>query len=101
MKFADNIMIWRYAVERRRKKHSRSKIEYRCVNGREENSQDARTRGSEGGFEFLGSTIRSNRLNKRGKEESAGRLEWMGMSVQGDLLQKESNKSEKGLQDCR
>ncbi|KAK3524793.1 hypothetical protein QTP86_006486 [Hemibagrus guttatus] len=77
MMFADNIVIcsesreqveenlerWRFALERRGMKVSRSKTEYMCVNGRE-GSGTVRLQGEEvkkvQEFKYLGSTVQSN-----------------------------------------
>ncbi|KAK3544152.1 hypothetical protein QTP86_003162, partial [Hemibagrus guttatus] len=77
MMFADDIMIcsesreqveenlerWRFALERRGMKVSRSKTEYICVNGRE-GSGTVRLQGEEvkkvQEFKYLGSTVQSN-----------------------------------------
>ncbi|KAJ8375265.1 hypothetical protein SKAU_G00058450 [Synaphobranchus kaupii] len=76
MMFADDIVIcsesreqveeslekWRYALERRGMKVSRSKTEYMCVNGRED--EGVRMQGVEVAkvdeFKYLGSTVQSN-----------------------------------------
>ncbi|KAJ8333822.1 hypothetical protein SKAU_G00411410 [Synaphobranchus kaupii] len=76
MMFADDIVIcsesreqvedslekWRYALERRGMKVSRSKTEYMCVNGREDGG--VRMQGVEVAkvdeFKYLGSTVQSN-----------------------------------------
>ncbi|KAK3568606.1 hypothetical protein QTP86_010438 [Hemibagrus guttatus] len=67
MMFADDIVIcserWRFALERRGMKVSRSKTEYMCVNERE-GSGTVRLQGEEvkkvQEFKYLGSTVQSN-----------------------------------------
>ncbi|KAK3535759.1 hypothetical protein QTP70_021074 [Hemibagrus guttatus] len=87
MMFADNIVIfsesweqveenlerWRFALERRGMKVSRSKTEYMCVNERE-GSGTVRLQGEEvkkvQEFKYLGSTVQSN--GECGKEVKVG-----------------------------
>ena len=98
MLFADDIVIcketreevkqrlkcWRYALERRGMKVSRSKIEYLCINGRNDNEtikmEDTKVpRVKE--FKYLGSMVQEN------GEESAGRMEQMEKSIGSNLCQ--------------
>ncbi|KAK3528659.1 hypothetical protein QTP70_007205 [Hemibagrus guttatus] len=59
----ENLERWRFALERRRMKVSRSKTEYMCVNERE-GSGTVRLQGEEvkkvQEFKYLGSTVQSN-----------------------------------------
>ncbi|KAK3523752.1 hypothetical protein QTP70_009235 [Hemibagrus guttatus] len=59
----ENLERWRFALERRGMKVSRSKTEYMCVNERE-GSGTIRLQGEEvkkvQGFKYLGSTVQSN-----------------------------------------
>ncbi|KAK3558018.1 hypothetical protein QTP86_005823 [Hemibagrus guttatus] len=59
----ENLERWRFALERRGMKVSRSKTEYMCVNGRE-GSGTVRLQGEEvkkvQEFKYLGSTVQSN-----------------------------------------
>ncbi|KAK3523772.1 hypothetical protein QTP70_010062, partial [Hemibagrus guttatus] len=59
----ENLEMWRFALERRGMKVSRSKTEYMCVNKRE-GSGTVRLRGEEvkkvQEFKYLGSTVQSN-----------------------------------------
>ncbi|KAK3548023.1 hypothetical protein QTP70_002688 [Hemibagrus guttatus] len=59
----ENLESWRFALERRRMKVSRSKTEYMCVNERE-GSGTVRLQGEEvkkvQEFKYLGSTVQSN-----------------------------------------
>ncbi|XP_062866594.1 uncharacterized protein LOC134329279, partial [Trichomycterus rosablanca] len=59
----DNLERWRYALERRGMKVSRSKTEYMCVNGRETGGT-VRLQGAEvtkvKDFKYLGSTVQEN-----------------------------------------
>ncbi|KAK3512409.1 hypothetical protein QTP70_009831 [Hemibagrus guttatus] len=93
MMFADDIVIcsesreqleeslkrWRFAVERRGMKISRSKTEFMCVNEREGNGT-VRLQGEEVKkvleFKYLGSTVQSN--GECGKEVKK-RVEWSGV----------------------
>ncbi|KAK3527096.1 hypothetical protein QTP86_010830 [Hemibagrus guttatus] len=65
----ENLERWRFALERRGMKVSRSKTEYMCVNERE-GSGTVRLQGEEvkkvQEFKYLGSTVQSN--GERGKE---------------------------------
>ncbi|KAK3540839.1 hypothetical protein QTP86_002343 [Hemibagrus guttatus] len=65
----ENLERWRFALERRGMKVSRSKTEYMCVNGRE-GSGTVRLQGEEvkkvQEFKYLGSTVQSN--GESGKE---------------------------------
>lgn len=36
-------------------------------------------------FKYFGSTTQSNRVHKRGEEDSPGRVEWAETDVRGDL----------------
>ncbi|KAK3521568.1 hypothetical protein QTP70_013092 [Hemibagrus guttatus] len=78
----ENLERWRFALERRGMKVSRSKTEYMCVNERE-GSGTVRLQGEEvkkvQEFKYLGSTVQSN--GECGKEASAGRLEWVEKGV--------------------
>ena len=55
---------WRYALERKGMKVSRSKIEYMCVNERDQSGR-VKQRGAEvkkvEDWKFFGSTVQSNR----------------------------------------
>ncbi|KAK3523317.1 hypothetical protein QTP86_029502 [Hemibagrus guttatus] len=66
----ENLERWRFALERRGMKVSRSKTEYMCVNERE-GSGTVRLQGEEvkkvQEFKYLGSTVQSN--GESGKEE--------------------------------
>ncbi|KAK3519858.1 hypothetical protein QTP70_006695 [Hemibagrus guttatus] len=66
----ENLERWRFALERRGMKVSRSKTEYMCVNERE-GSGTVRLQGEEvkkvQEFKYLGSTVQSN--GECGKEE--------------------------------
>ncbi|KAK3545693.1 hypothetical protein QTP70_011250 [Hemibagrus guttatus] len=66
----ENLERWRFALERRGMKVSRSKTEYMCVNGRE-GSGTVRLQGEEvkkvQEFKYLGSTVQSN--GECGKEK--------------------------------
>ena len=63
-KVEDELENWRYALERRGMKVSRSKTEYMCVNERNENGT-VRLQGEElvkvEEFKYLGSIVQSNR----------------------------------------
>ncbi|KAK3525954.1 hypothetical protein QTP70_011405 [Hemibagrus guttatus] len=67
----ENLERWRFALERRRMKVSRSKTEYMCVNERE-GSGTVRLQGEEvkkvQEFKYLGSTVQSN--GECGKEQT-------------------------------
>ncbi|KAK3521097.1 hypothetical protein QTP86_016197 [Hemibagrus guttatus] len=81
----ENLERWRFALERRGMKVSRSKTEYMCVNERE-GSGTVRLQGEEvkkvQEFKYLGSTVQSNgECGKRGKEARASRLEWVEKGV--------------------
>ncbi|KAK3534956.1 hypothetical protein QTP70_002048 [Hemibagrus guttatus] len=87
----ENLERWRFALERRGMKVSRSKTEYMCVNERE-GSGTVRLQGEEvkkvQEFKYLGSTVQSNvqwRVWERGKEASAGRLEWVEKGVKSSV----------------
>ncbi|KAK3568697.1 hypothetical protein QTP86_013456 [Hemibagrus guttatus] len=71
----ENLERWRFALERRGMKVSRSKIEYMCVNERE-GSGTVRLQGEEvkkvQEFKYLGSTVQSN--GECGKEPFRGGL---------------------------
>ncbi|KAK3557864.1 hypothetical protein QTP86_003257 [Hemibagrus guttatus] len=81
----ENLERWRFALERRGMKVSRSKTEYMCVNGRE-GSGTVRLQGEEvkkvQEFKYLGSTVQSN--GECGKEVKkrvqAGWNEWRKVS---------------------
>ena len=69
---------WRYALERRGLKVSRSKTKYLCINGENDKEtvklEDTKVlRVKE--FKYLGSTV----------QESAGRMEWMEKSIKNNL----------------
>ncbi|KAK3552394.1 hypothetical protein QTP86_011626 [Hemibagrus guttatus] len=81
----ENLERWRFALERRGMKVSRSKTEYMCVNERE-GSGTVRLQGEEvkkvQEFKYLGSTVQSNgECGKEVKKASAGRLEWVEKGV--------------------
>ncbi|KAK3515567.1 hypothetical protein QTP70_024592 [Hemibagrus guttatus] len=81
----ENLERWRFALERRGMKVSHSKTEYVCVN-EGEGSGTVRLQGEEvkkvQEFKYLGSTVQSNgECGERGKEASAGRLEWVEKGV--------------------
>ena len=105
MLFADDIVIceetkeeveqrlesWKYALERRGMKVSRSKTEYLCINGRNDDEtvkmEDAKVpRVKE--FKYLGSTVQeSGGCEREVKEESTGRMERMEKSIGSNLRQ--------------
>ncbi|KAK3565948.1 hypothetical protein QTP86_023273, partial [Hemibagrus guttatus] len=80
----ENLERWRFALERRGMKVSRSKTEYMCVNERE-GSGTVRLQGEEvkkvQEFKYLGSTVQSN--GECGKEDSgeSGHAVWFRDSV--------------------
>ncbi|KAK3543295.1 hypothetical protein QTP70_014042 [Hemibagrus guttatus] len=80
----ENLERWRFALERRGMKVSRSKTEYMCVNERE-GSGTVRLQGEEvkkvQEFKYLGSTVQSN--GECGKEDSGetGHAVWFRDSV--------------------
>ncbi|KAK3528840.1 hypothetical protein QTP70_011763 [Hemibagrus guttatus] len=80
----ENLERWRFALERRGMKVSRSKTEYMCVNERE-GSGTVRLQGEEvkkvQEFKYLGSTVQSN--GECGKEDSGetGHAIWFRDSV--------------------
>ncbi|KAK3543129.1 hypothetical protein QTP70_011665 [Hemibagrus guttatus] len=93
----ENLERWRFALERRGMKVSRSKTEYMCVNERE-GSGTVRLQGEEvkkvQEFKYLGSTVQSN--GECGKELEAGYwLTAMIMAFQTLLIPKK-NKKKKG-----
>ncbi|KAK3565251.1 hypothetical protein QTP86_001670 [Hemibagrus guttatus] len=71
----ENLERWRFALERRGMKVSRSKTEYMCVNERE-GSGTVRLQGEEvkkvQEFKYLGSTVQSN--GECGKEKISARI---------------------------
>ncbi|KAK3574175.1 hypothetical protein QTP86_003829 [Hemibagrus guttatus] len=75
----ENLERWRFALERRGMKVSRSKTEYMCVNERE-GSGTVRLQGEEvkkvQEFKYLGSTVQSN--GECGKELSSSQFTWFG-----------------------
>ena len=84
---------WKYAWERRGIKVSRSKTEYLCVNGGNDNEtvkmKDKKVpRVKE--FKYLGSTVQeSGGCEREIKKESAGRMERMEKSIRSNLRQVE------------
>ncbi|KAK3534572.1 hypothetical protein QTP86_016661 [Hemibagrus guttatus] len=79
----ENLERWRFALERRGMKVSRSKTDYMCVNERE-GSGTVRLQGKEvkkvQEFKYLGSTVQSN--GECGKEiKKRGRLQWVEKGV--------------------
>ncbi|KAK3536381.1 hypothetical protein QTP86_008856 [Hemibagrus guttatus] len=86
----ENLERWRFALERRGMKVSRSKTEYMCVNERE-GSGTVRLQGEEvkkvQEFKYLGSTVQSNGEcgNEVKKRVQAGWIGWRKVSgVLGD-----------------
>ncbi|KAK3544162.1 hypothetical protein QTP86_003943 [Hemibagrus guttatus] len=76
----ENLERWRFALERRGMKISRSKTEYMCVNERE-GSGTVRLQGEEvkkvQEFKYLGSTVQSNgECGKEVKKREAGSLHY-------------------------
>ena len=103
MLFADDIVIckktreeverrlesWKYALERRGMKVSRSKTEYLCINGGNDDEtvkmEDTKVlRVKE--FKYLGSTVQEIGGCER-EEETTGRMEWMEKSIRSNLRQ--------------
>ncbi|KAK3557740.1 hypothetical protein QTP86_000310 [Hemibagrus guttatus] len=81
----ENLERWRFALERRGMKVSRSKTEYMCVNERE-GSGTVRLQGEEvkkvEEFKYLGSAVQSNgECGKEVKKRVQGRLEWVEKGV--------------------
>ena len=104
--FADDIVIceetreeverrlesWKYTLEERGMKVSRSKTKYLCINGGNHNKrvkmEDKKVlRVKE--FKYLGSTVQESGSceRERGKEESAGRIERIKKSIGSNLRQ--------------
>ncbi|KAK3509706.1 hypothetical protein QTP70_008455 [Hemibagrus guttatus] len=79
----ENLERWRFALERRGMKVSRSKTEYMCVNERE-GSGTVRLQGEEvkkvQEFKYLGSTVQSN--GECGKESDHSPLNIDGSNVE-------------------
>ena len=81
---------WKYALERRGMKVSRSKTEYLCINGGNDKEtvkmEDTKlSRVKE--FKYLGSTVKESGSCERDQEESAGRMEQMEKSIRSNLRQ--------------
>ncbi|KAK3567574.1 hypothetical protein QTP86_020021, partial [Hemibagrus guttatus] len=80
----ENLERWRFALERRGMKVSRSKTEYMCVNERE-GSGTVRLQGEEvkkvQEFKYLGSTVQSN--GECGKEGAGGNWATVGRRSRG------------------
>ncbi|KAK3509598.1 hypothetical protein QTP70_006792 [Hemibagrus guttatus] len=95
----ENLERWRFALERRGMKVSRSKTEYMCVNERE-GSGTVRLQGEEvkkvQEFKYLGSTVQSN--GECGKEvKKRVQAGWNGWrKVSGDLCDKKISARIKG-----
>ena len=104
MLFADDIVIceetreemerrlksWKYALERRGMKVNRSKTEYLCINGGNDDEtvkmEDTKvSRLKE--FKYLGSTVQESGGWRGGKEEISGRMERMEKSIRSNLRQ--------------
>ncbi|KAK3542777.1 hypothetical protein QTP70_002976 [Hemibagrus guttatus] len=81
----ENLERWRFALERRGMKVSRSKTEYMCVNERE-GSGTVRLQGEEvkkvQEFKYLGSTVQSN--GECGKEENISENHGEGVQDSGE-----------------
>ncbi|KAK3513809.1 hypothetical protein QTP70_028866 [Hemibagrus guttatus] len=81
----ENLERWRFALERRGMKVSRSKTEYMCVNERE-GSGTVRLQGEEvkkvQEFKYLGSTVQSN--GECGKEENISKNQGEGVQDSGE-----------------
>ncbi|KAK3551703.1 hypothetical protein QTP70_022569 [Hemibagrus guttatus] len=81
----ENLERWRFALERRGMKVSRSKTEYMCVNERE-GSGTVRLQGEEvkkvQEFKYLGSTVQSN--GQCGKEENISENQGEGVQDSGE-----------------
>ncbi|KAK3547244.1 hypothetical protein QTP86_017815 [Hemibagrus guttatus] len=81
----ENLERWRFALERRGMKVSRSKTEYMCVNERE-GSGTVRLQGEEvkkvQEFKYLGSTVQSN--GDCGKEENISENQGEGVQDSGE-----------------
>ncbi|KAK3550798.1 hypothetical protein QTP70_005711 [Hemibagrus guttatus] len=81
----ENLERWRFALERRGMKVSRSKTEYMCVNERE-GSGTVRLQGEEvkkvQEFKYLGSTVQSN--GECGKEENISENQGEGVQDSGE-----------------
>ncbi|KAK3536453.1 hypothetical protein QTP86_012528 [Hemibagrus guttatus] len=87
----ENLERWRFALERRGMKVSRSKTEYMCVNERE-GSGTVRLQGEEvkkvQEFKYLGSTVQSNgecgkEVKKRVQADLRDRIVWRHRSGEG------------------
>lgn len=76
----ESLERWRYTLERRGMKLIRSKMEYMCVNGREDGGM-VRMQGVEMAkvdeFKYLGSTVQSNR-ECRGEVKKRVQAGWSG-----------------------
>ena len=102
--FADDIVIcketrkkvewrlesWRYALERREMKVSRSKTKYLCINGGNDDEtvkmEDTKVpRVKE--FEYLGSMVQKGGSCKREVKKRVGRMEQMEKSIGSNLRQ--------------
>ncbi|KAK3545034.1 hypothetical protein QTP86_033232 [Hemibagrus guttatus] len=81
----ENLERWRFSLERRGMKVSRSKTEYMCVNERE-GSGTVRLQGEEvkkvQEFKYLGSTVQSN--GECGKEENISKNQGEGVQDSGE-----------------
>ena len=81
---------WRYALERRKMKVSRSKIEYLCINKGNDDKTVKREetkvpRVKE--FKYLGSMVQESGSCEKEVKESAGRMEQMEKSIGSNLQQ--------------
>ena len=105
MLFADDIVIcektgeevewrlecWRYALERRGMKVSRSKTEHLCISGgnnKETAKMDDTKVPRVKKFKYLGSTVQesgSYERERKSKQESTGRMERMKKSIGNNL----------------
>ena len=79
---------WRYALERRGMKVSRSKTEYLCTNAGNDNKtvkmEDTKVpRVKE--FKYLGATMQESGNCEKEEKESAGRMEQMEKSIGSNL----------------
>ena len=110
MLFADDIVIceetreeverrlesWKYALERRGMKVSRSKTEYLCINGGNDDEtvkmEDTKVPRIKK-FKYLGSTV--EKVVVGGKEKSAGWMEQMVKSIGSNLRQEVTSCSER------
>ncbi|KAK3512209.1 hypothetical protein QTP70_001117 [Hemibagrus guttatus] len=93
----ENLERWRFALERRGMKVSRSKTEYMCVNERE-GSGTVRLQGEEvkkvQEFKYLGSTVQSN--GECGKEGAGGNWATVGRRSRGGRRVRRQREKRKG-----